>query len=1060
MLKVMHSRSLPYSIAVLTITLALLLKLLLDRLIEPESMLLLFFVAVMVSAYYGGWKSGMLATGLATLSSVYFLLWSSDVSWAHSLIHHLQLVLFVLQGGLISVLMGALHKAKHTAEVSASKLLEREELLRQLTENIREVFWVFSPEKNQILYVSSAYEEIWGRSCADLYETPSSFLDTIHPEDRDRVILARNKQVQGEYQQEYRIVQPDGSVRWIKSRVFPIRNSLGQVYRLAGISEDITNHQQTQAELRRANERFQLAATAANCIIYDWDIQKNTVDRALGFAQLLGYAPQEVEPTSNWWQECIHPDDRQRAHDKVWQALMNPEVSRFESEYRVRNKQGSYLYVCDRGIIIRNSSGSAIRAVGCSLNLSDRKRVEEELYRREQEFKALAENSPDIISRIDQQLRHVYVSPAIETVTGLSPQALIGKTHPELGMPQDQSLEWQRIVREVFDTKQERISEFNFSAPDGTIRYYQLRTVPEFAQDGSVESVLGVARDITDLKQIEAALRDSETKFRRLVESNIIGVIFWDITGNILDANDAFLEMVGYTREDLQAGQLRWKEMTPVEQLNLSEQSIAQMQQIGAASYEKEYICKDGRLVSALIGGVMFEGSFERGVSFVLDLTELKRSQEELAQSLKREQAARAESEVARTTAESANRIKDEFLAVLSHELRSPLNPILGWSKLLRTGKLDEATTARALETIERNAKLQTQLIEDLLDVSRILQGKLNLTISPVNLASIIEAALDTVRLAAQTKSIQIQTVFEPNMGLVSGDANRLQQVAWNLLSNAVKFTPQGGRVEVRLSAVFDRAYAQNELGHPASVSSESQGITNNEQPTTNNYAQITVSDTGKGINPEFLPHVFDYFRQESSATTRAFGGLGLGLAIVRHLVELHGGTVWAESSGEGQGATFTVRLPLMTVYPQINQDDAQSDHPPDLSELRVLVVDDEADMREFLAFTLKKYGAHATVVASAGEALDILAKSKPDLLLSDIGMSGMDGYMLIRQIRAMPPEQGGLICAIALTAYATEADHQQALSAGFHMHITKPVDPMALVKAIAQLVKQPNNIE
>lgn len=463
--------------------------------------------------------------------------------------------------------------------------------------------------------------------------------------------------------------------------------------------------------------------------------------------------------------------------------------------------------------------------------------------------------------------------------------------------------------------------------------------------------------------------------------------------------------------------------------------------------------------------------------------TRLEESNREKDELLWREQIARADSEAARETAEAANRIKDEFLAVLSHELRTPLNPILGWSKLLRTRKCDDATTQRALETIERNAKLQTQLIEDLLDVSRILQGKLSLNASPVNLVATIEAAIEIVYLAAQAKSIQIRTFFDPNVGTVLGDPNRLQQVLWNLLSNAVKFTPDRGRVDVRLSVVKELKVGRLNVVRAAfpvphrgsrrvGVGLEELNIgglednlqsankTNlqpsNVQPSTS-YAQIQVSDTGKGINPDFLPYVFDYFRQENSTTTRVFGGLGLGLAIVRHLVELHGGTICAESPGEGLGATFTVTLPLMRVVPSKREETVLPEIPPNLEGIRVLVVDDEPDTLKLLVFLLEEHGASVTAVASASEALDVLVQWQPDVLLSDIGMPEVDGYMLIAKIRAMPSEQGGQIPAIALSAYAGEANSQKIVSAGFQRHLTKPVEPTLLVREITNLVGTQN---
>jgi signal transduction histidine kinase/ActR/RegA family two-component response regulator len=425
---------------------------------------------------------------------------------------------------------------------------------------------------------------------------------------------------------------------------------------------------------------------------------------------------------------------------------------------------------------------------------------------------------------------------------------------------------------------------------------------------------------------------------------------------------------------------------------------------------------------------------YESDRAFVLALAQQSAQSIDRARLYESEQQARAQ-------AEAANRIKDEFLAILSHELRTPLNPILGWTRLLRRGTLDSGKMAAALETIERNAQLQVQLIEDLLDISRIVQGKLSLDSTPVNLKTTVTDAIETVRLAAEAKNIQIQTQLELSVGNVLGDAARLQQVIWNLLTNAIKFTPTGGRVEVKLS-LADEEPRTNDKG----------------QSTNHKLAQIQVRDTGKGIKPEFIPYVFDTFRQADSSITRTFGGLGLGLAIVRHVVELHGGTVKAESSGERQGATFTVTLPLLARSKDANigQKDNLSlnAHTSPLARLCILAVDDELDNLELVQFILEQAGATVICVSSATDALQQLNKSKPDVLIADIGMPQIDGYKLIRQIRQLSPEQGGKIPAIALTAYAGEINQQQALAAGFHMHISKPVEPEELVNAIARLLR------
>jgi CheY-like chemotaxis protein/nitrogen-specific signal transduction histidine kinase len=399
-----------------------------------------------------------------------------------------------------------------------------------------------------------------------------------------------------------------------------------------------------------------------------------------------------------------------------------------------------------------------------------------------------------------------------------------------------------------------------------------------------------------------------------------------------------------------------------------------------------------------------------------IDITERKQAEQERERLLQREQAARAE-------AERANRVKDEFLAILSHELRSPLTPILGWAKLLQNCSYDAAITAEALASIERNAKLQTQLIDDLLDVAKILRGKLSLETAPINPAFVIESAIDTVRTAATAKSILLHPLL-PQIGLVFGDAARLQQIVWNLLSNAIKFTPTGGRVDIWLEEV-------------------------------GNQAQITVSDTGKGINLDFLPHIFESFRQEDASTTRKYGGLGLGLAIVRSLVEAHGGTIWAESKGEGQGATFKVQLPLLDTELQRSRPDELPEPELDLTGIRVLIVDDEPDTHELFTVLLTQYGAEVLAVACAAEVLTSLESFQPDVLISDIGMPEMDGYALLQQLRSLPPEKGGQIPAIAVTAYARKEDQQRSLAIGFQHHISKPIDPKRLVQVVSGLSRQ-----
>ncbi|GAB4151020.1 MAG: hypothetical protein Fur0046_30280 [Cyanobacteria bacterium J069] len=569
-------------------------------------------------------------------------------------------------------------------------------------------------------------------------------------------------------------------------------------------------------------------------------------------------------------------------------------------------------------------------------------------------------------------------------------------------------------------------------------------------------------RDEYELKQAAAALRHSEERYRYLAET--IPQLVWaaNAEGQLTDINQRWSDFTGLTLEDVKTE--GWEAVVHPDDIpTLNQQWVAAQQTGRPYRAEGRMRRTDGAYRWHLHEAIPLkneQGEVIKWFGTATDIEVQKQVEHQRQHLLEQEQAAREQ-------AETANRIKDEFLAVLSHELRSPLNPILGWSKLLRDGNLDAARTRYAIETIERNAKLQVQLIDDLLDISRILRGKLSLTIQPVDLIGVISASLETVRLAAEAKSLDLQFIMldsgldaDRNADLagelrdaelhhaketsapqasqnapqmpksqilnpkfqVLGDAGRLQQVVWNLVCNAVKFTPSGGQILVELSA--DEA-----------------------------QAQIQVKDTGKGINRDFLPFVFEHFRQEDSATTRKFGGLGLGLAIVRQIVEMHGGVVSVDSAGEGQGATFTVQIPLAPFLLEPPAVYSSAEAIPNLSNQHILIVDDDADSRGFTTFVLEQTHATITSVASGQEALRRIAESPPDLLISDIGMPHMDGYMLIQQIRALPSEQGGTIPAIALTAYAGEMDQQQAIAAGFQQHLAKPIEAEALMNTVAKLI-------
>ena len=442
-------------------------------------------------------------------------------------------------------------------------------------------------------------------------------------------------------------------------------------------------------------------------------------------------------------------------------------------------------------------------------------------------------------------------------------------------------------------------------------------------------------------------------------------------------------------------------------------------------------------LVDKRLLGVLYIGARSTRASSDDDLRFLSLVGDRIAIAIERVRLYSAEKD-ARAQAEKANRLKDQFLATVSHELRTPLNAILGWARMLSSGRIDERTSKHAIQVIERNARSQAQLIDDLLDVSRIISGKLRLNITAVELRSIVELALDAVRPAAEAKEIRLQTNLSSEIDTIPGDPSRIQQIIWNLLSNAIKFTPNGGKVMIE-------------------VRQQSSDI------------EFTIADTGQGINPEFLPFVFDRFRQADATVARAHGGLGIGLAIVRHLTELHGGTVKAESQGEGLGATFIVRLPINLSEKSIEPGDADSvqedyskrfDCPPALRGLRVLIVDDEADSRDLMKTVLSECGALASTARSAAEGFAELCSDPPDILISDIEMPIEDGYSFIRKVRSLQGEYAQNIPAVALTAHANQEDRMRALSAGFQVHVRKPVEPNELVAAISRLVENSRTLQ
>ena len=566
-------------------------------------------------------------------------------------------------------------------------------------------------------------------------------------------------------------------------------------------------------------------------------------------------------------------------------------------------------------------------------------------------------------------------------------------------------------------------AEFRILDSKGGIRWNNCSGQPQLDENGNVTHIVGFCRDITESKKSEIALRNSEEFNRSIFENSPDCVKVLELDGTLHSVNTNGLCILEIDDFALFVGK-QWIDFWEGDEKELAYQAVETARKGKSANFEG--YCKTAkgtlRYWDVSIAPIFdVAGKPIRLVSTSRDITERREAESEREELLKREQAARKDAEI-------ANRMRDEFLATVSHELRAPLNAILGWGRLLEKGKLDEATTEKAIDTIVRNAESQNRLIEDLLDVSRIISGKLRLEVITIKPINIVESALETVRPAADAKGITLEIKDDRDVSHISGDPNRLQQVIWNLVSNAIKFTPNDGRVTLEIERQDD-------------------------------FVEISVKDTGVGIKEEFLPHVFDRFRQADASSIRKFGGLGLGLAIVRHITEMHGGTVDVFSEGEGKGATFTVRLPLITS--PIAESEAETamkllakhDIPEiNLDGLLILVVDDEEDTRQLLVQSLTFHGATVISADSVKNALAQIEEKNPDVLVSDIGMPGEDGYSLIRKVRALPDDQQRNMPAIALTAFTRAQDRMRALATGFQNHVSKPVEPDELATVIASL--------
>jgi PAS domain S-box-containing protein len=747
--------------------------------------------------------------------------------------------------------------------------------------------------------------------------------------------------------------------------------------------------------------------------------------------RLFGYPAGELIGQSV---RILIPPERQDEEDYILERIRRGErVDHFET-VRVA-KDGRRLDISLTVSPVRDASGAVIGVSKTARDITERKQAAAAFAAQQEWFRVTLASIGDAVIAATPDGSVRFMNPTAERLTGWRAEEAEGQPLNDVFHIVNEKT---RAVVDNPVTIVMRLGETVGLANhtllvgrDGIERPIADSGAPIRADDGSVHGVVLVFRDVTDQRRAGEAIAEQREWFETTLESIGDAVIATDVQGRVIFMNPVAEHLTGWRFDDARgrpcADVFRIvNELTRLPVDNPVTRVLAEGIVVGLANHTV-LIGIDGTERPIDDSGAPIRNHDGRLVGVVLvfrDVTERRRTEtERLAHAAERERLLEAE-RVARTDAERASRVKDDFVAMVSHELRTPLNAILGWTQLMHQRPDDASVRERGLDVVSRNTRIQVQLISDLLDVSRIVSGKLRLEIQPVDLASVVEAAIETVQHQADAKSIRIERHVDQNIGLIAGDPARLEQVLWNLLSNAIKFTSSDGHVSVTVRSV-------------------------------DSSAEVIVQDSGAGIRAELLPLIFDRFHQASSSTTRRFGGLGIGLAITKHIAELHGGAVWVESAGEGRGATFTVSLPLGTLgrpIREISEKKSAQDVPGPISleTIHVLVVEDEADTREFLKRLLESNGATVRLAGSAEEALALFRSEPPDVLISDIGLPDTDGYDLLRQIRTETAAAGGGIPAIALTAYARSEDRMRALLVGYQAHLAKPVETADLLATIA----------
>jgi hypothetical protein len=883
---------------------------------------------------------------------------------------------------------------------------------------------VFADLEGRVLRANDAFLRIIGRTAEEVLGRTS--FEYTHPADR----ALNGEQIRrlhgGDMERttwEKRYLRRDGSVVWALVNLSPSRDEVGTVTHLIGVVQDITDRKRTDEELAEARRKLDSALSAGEVATFEWDVDRDRLWGDANFDRIFGVHldPDGSAPLARFV-EAINPDDRPLVLERVGRTVATGVP--YEAEYRIFTGEGTMRWVIARGRVARDEVTGAMRFPGLLLDITERRALEERFERQTRIYDTILSTTDDFAYLFDLEGRFLFANRRLLEVWGTTLEGAIGKTCYDLGYPEWHADMHMRELREVIETRRPIKGEVPYLAPTGIYGVYEYIFTPVFDANGEVEVIAGTTRDVTARKQAEEEQRRLASELRLALDAAEMGWWQFDLETGIVSSDARVQELFSMSQ-----AQLPYAEVIPrifEEDRALVEAAVrAAIDPHAPRPYDVEYRVRqsDGsiRWIAAR-GQSSFagEGEARRAVAMVgiaLDVTEIRTFSDVNRQLLESERRARGE-------AEAASRIKDEFLATLSHELRTPLSAILGWAQVLSRGGNSIDEVAEGLGVIEQNARAQGQLIDDLLDMSGIISGKVRLDVRPIDVASAVVAAIETVQPAANAKGVRIEPALVFGVP-VTGDASRLQQVFWNLLTNAVKFTPYGGRVEVRM----DRTAAE---------------------------VEVTVTDSGEGISPEFLPYVFERFRQADATTTRRHGGLGLGLAIVKSLTESHGGTVRVSSGGLGLGASFTVSIPLLSARPspaspperrQVQQPEMFApDACASLEGLRVLVVDDDAEARRLLTRFLKDCKAVVDTASSASEALEAMDDRHYDVLVSDVGMPGEDGHSLVRKVRT----RGLALPAVAVSAYARPEDRAMSLDAGFDLHLVKPIDPAALIAALA----------